>query len=119
MTELRDGFCDALFLNPRPADKEELLARAERTLPQAFQDGHGPLSMRDFLPQQWHDVKDVFRRVVTTRAGIKLAKSFTAFFTAYALCLVPWVRAWLGRYNYIMVVSAIVSHSGRTVGHAG
>ena len=115
LTEFRDGFCDATFLNPRPAPREALLARAERNLPLVFQNKH-PLSLRHFLPGQWHDAKSVVRRLLTTRAGIKLAKSFIAFFTAYVLCLVPSIRAWLGRYNYILVVSTILNHPGRTLG---
>ena len=115
LTEFRDGFCDATFLNPRPAAREALLTRAERNLPVAFQKKH-PLSLKHFLPGQWRDAKSVVRRVLTTRAGIKLAKSFIAFFTAYVLCLIPSIRAWLGRYNYILVVSTIINHPGRTVG---
>ncbi|KAH8884678.1 hypothetical protein GQ53DRAFT_829632 [Thozetella sp. PMI_491] len=115
VNEFRDGFCDALFLSPRAADTGELLRRAERTLPRAFRKKH-PLSLRNFIPKQWHEVRSVAYRVTRTRAGIKLLKAFAAYFTAYALCLVPWVRAWLGRYNYIMVVSTIVNHPGRTVG---
>jgi hypothetical protein len=53
---------------------------------------------------------------VTTRVGIRLFKAFLAFFIAYILCLVPTIRDWLGRYNYVMVVSTIVNHPARTVG---
>ena len=113
--ELRDGFFDGSFLKPRKVDHEDLMRDAEFALPLAFTKKH-PLSVRHFLPKQWHDTKGVIRTVTTTRAGIKLAKSFSAFFIAYILCLVPSIREWLGRYSYIMVLSTIVNHPGRTIG---
>lgn len=113
--ELRDGFFDATFLKPPKADQEEIMREARRTLPVAFKKKH-PLSSRNFLPQQWSDIQDVYWNVTTTRSGIKLTKSFLAFFIAYILCLVPVIREWLGRYSYIMVISTILNHPGRTVG---
>lgn len=115
LTEYRDGFFDALFLKPRPVDREELDKRAEKALPAAFRKRH-PLSLTGFLPRQWYDIKHVVHVVTTTRAGIKLVKSFIAVFAAYVLCLVPPVRHWLGQYSYIMVVSTVINHPGRTVG---
>jgi hypothetical protein len=113
--ELRDGFFDGSFLKPSKVDHEDLMRDAEYALPLAFQKKH-PLSAKDFLPKQWHDVNAVIQTVTTTRSGIKLTKSFMAFFIAYILCLVPAVRAWLGRYSYIMVLSTIINHPGRTIG---
>lgn len=113
--ELRDGFFDASFFKPPRTDHEDLMRDAECTLPAAFQKKH-PLSPSNFLPKQWHGIKSVCRSLVTTRAGIKLTKSFLGFFVAYVLCLVPSIREWLGRYSYIMVLSAIINHPGRTVG---
>ena len=113
--ELRDGFFDALFFKPPRTDHDDLMRDAERTLPVALQKKH-PLSPSNFLPKQWHGIKSVFRSVTTTRAGIKLTKSFLGFFIAYILCLIPVIRQWLGRYSYIMVLSAILNHPGRTVG---
>ncbi|ORY62492.1 uncharacterized protein BCR38DRAFT_347050 [Pseudomassariella vexata] len=113
--ELRDGFFDAVFYPPAEVDMDELMIHAELTLPYAFRKQH-PLSLKTFFPKQWHEIKGVYRRVTTTRAGIKLLKSFLAFFIAYVLCLVPSVRAWLGRYSYIMVISPIINHSGRSFG---
>lgn len=115
ITELRDGFFDAIFLPPEDVDSEDLKKRAEMTLPYAFRKKN-PLSVRNFFPKQWHEIKGVIRRTTTTRAGIRLLKSFLAFFIAYILCLVPAVRDRLGRYNYVMVISTILNHSGRTLG---
>lgn len=115
LTEFRDGFFDAAFMSPRAVDKEELLKRAERTLPRSLQK-RDPLSLTGFLPKQWRGIKDVAVRVFTTRAGIKLLRTFLAVFGAYVLCLVPSVRNWLGPYNYIMVISTIVNHPGRAIG---
>lgn len=91
------------------------MAAAKYTLPHALRKKH-PLSPRNFLPKQWHEIQSVARRVTTTRAGIQLLKSFLAFFIAYVLCLVPTVSNWLGRYNYIMCLSAIINHPGRSIG---
>lgn len=113
--ELRDGFFDASFLKPPKANHEDLMRDAEYTLPAAFRK-RNPLSPKQFLPKQWEGLKGVARSVTTTRAGIKLTKSFLAFFIAYVLCLVPSVRDWLGRYNYIMVISTLINHPGRTIG---
>jgi uncharacterized membrane protein len=88
---------------------------ARETLPQAFEKSN-PLSPSKFFPKQWHEMKGVFWRVTTTRAGIKLTKSFSAFFIAYILCLVPVINDWLGRYSYVMVLSTIINHPGRTCG---
>ncbi|KAK6956590.1 hypothetical protein Daesc_001869 [Daldinia eschscholtzii] len=115
ITELRDGFFDAIFLPPEEVDPQALMKQAELTLPYAFRK-RDPLSVRNFFPKQWHEVKGVVRRVTTTRAGIRLLKSFLAFFIAYILCLVPRVQDRLGRYSYIMVISAILNHPGRTLG---
>jgi hypothetical protein len=113
--ELRDGFFDASFFKPPKTNHEDLMREAEYTLPAAFQKRH-PLSPKHFLPKQWDEIKDVARNVTTTRAGIKLTKSFLAFFIAYILCLIPSVRAWLGRYSYIMVLSTVINHPGRAIG---
>ncbi|RYP10195.1 hypothetical protein DL764_000816 [Monosporascus ibericus] len=115
VTELRDSFFDAVFFHPEEVDTDELLKRAEATLPYAFRK-KDPLSVTNFLPKQWHEVQSVLQRVTTTRAGIKLLKSFLGFFVAYTICLIPQIQSWLGRYSHVMVVSAIINHSGRTLG---
>ena len=112
--ELRDGFFDAAFLKP-PKDKHDDLKRhAEETLPISFQ--REALSMSNALPRHLHGLQRFLRDITTTRAGINLAKSILAPFIAYCLCLVPSIRSWLGRYSYIMVISTIINHPGRTVG---
>ena len=113
--ELRDGFFDAAFFKPSKANHDDLMRDAKDTLPATFRKRH-PLSPSNFLPKQWHETKSVLRAATTTRAGIKLTKSFLAFFIAYVLCLVPAIRIWLGRYSYIMVLSTILNHPGRTIG---
>ncbi|KAH8808461.1 hypothetical protein F5884DRAFT_732843 [Xylogone sp. PMI_703] len=115
MDEYRDGFFDASFLKPPKVSHEALMREAEDTLPRYLRKSH-PLSIKYFLPDQIEEAKDVFFKVTTTRAGIKLTKSFLAFFIAYILCLVPAVNNWLGRYSYIMIISAVINHPGRTVG---
>lgn len=113
--ELRDGFFDSSFFKPQKVDHDELMRRAEYTLPLKLRKEH-PLSPKNFFPKQWHEIKGVMEAVTRTRAGIKLAKSFLAFFISYILCLVPVIREWLGRYSYIMVLSSIINHPGRTIG---
>ncbi|KAK6580262.1 hypothetical protein PZA11_007284 [Diplocarpon coronariae] len=113
--EFRDGFFDASFLKPPEVNHEELMRDAECTLPAAFKKPN-PLSPKAFFPHQWQGIKEVVKDVAATRAGIKLTKSFLAFFIAYILCLIPAARVWLGRYSYIMVISTIINHPGRTVG---
>lgn len=113
--ELRDGFFDSSFFKPSKVDHDDLMRRAEYTLPLNFRERH-PLSTRNFFPTQWQSIKEIVKEITTTRAGIKLTKSFLAFFIAYVLCLVPVINQWLGRYDYIMVISAIINHPGRTIG---
>lgn len=115
VVEMRDSFFDATFDAPTHLDPAELLRQAEKTLPQAFRK-RDPLSISGFLPKQWREIRGVFRRVTTTRAGIRLLKSFAAFYIAYILCLIPRVRDLLGDYYYILAVSTILGHPGRVVG---
>ncbi|KAI0503420.1 hypothetical protein F5B22DRAFT_629091 [Xylaria bambusicola] len=115
ISERRDGFFDAIFLPPDDVDSQILLDRAEATLPLAFAK-KDPLSLKHFFPRQFNAAWNVIHRVVTTRSGIKLLKSFLGFFITYILCLIPTVRAQFGRYAYIMVISAVLNHPGRTVG---
>ncbi|KAF4978775.1 hypothetical protein FZEAL_4889 [Fusarium zealandicum] len=115
VSEMRDGFFDALFLKPEPVAPEEVVQYSKATLPRAFDKSH-PLSPKDFLPRQLHELQSVWRKVTTTRSGIRLLKSFAAYFIAYVLCLIPPVSDWLGQYDYIMVVSVILNHPARTFG---
>ena len=116
LEESRDGFFDASFTRPLKLDHEDLMRKAEENLPDAFRKKNQPLSVRRFLPQQLREAKAFFRRISTTRAGVRLLKTFLGFFITYIICLIPASRNWLGRYNYIMVVSAIVNHPGRAIG---
>ncbi|KAK3179079.1 hypothetical protein OEA41_001218 [Lepraria neglecta] len=113
--EARDGFFDASFLRPLERDYDELMQKALGTLPDSFHKNH-PLSLGRFLPQQFREAKGFFRRITTSRAGIKLLKTFLGFSITYIICLIPASRNWLGRYNYIIVISAIINHPGRPIG---
>lgn len=115
VTESRDGFFDAFFLRPPPVERAELMESIKPTLPDAFR-GRGPFSVQKVLEKQWRGIKGVAVEAFTTRSGLLTFKSFLAFYITYVLCLVPVVRQWLGPYNYMMVVSAIINHPGRTVG---
>ncbi|KAK9793142.1 putative ER transporter 6TM N-terminal domain-containing protein [Seiridium cardinale] len=115
VAELRDSFFDAVFYPPEEVDLDDLMWHAKLTLPYAFRK-QDPLSLTNFFPKQWHEVKSVVRRITQTRAGIKLLKSFLGFFIAYVLCLVPPVRSWLGPHSYVMVISALLNHPGRALG---
>ena len=114
--ELRDGFFDASFHRPIKYDHEDLMQRASMSLPDSFKQKNHPLSKRHFLSQQLRDVRSFFLRISTSRAGIRLLKSFLGFFLTYIICLIPASRDWLGRYNYFMVISAIINHPGRSLG---
>ena len=115
LEESRDGFFDASFYRPLHRDHNALIEKALETLPSSLHKNH-PLSLGNFLPQPLRETKSFFRRVTTSRAGIKLLKSFLGFFVTYIICLIPASRDWLGRYNYIIVISAIVNHPGRPLG---
>lgn len=115
VTERRDGFFDAFFLKPPSVEYSELMQTVDPTLPDAFR-ARGSFSVPKMLRKQWAGIKVIAVEVFTTRSGVLLLKSFLAVYIAYVLCLVPTVREWLGPYNYIMVVSAIMNHPGRTVG---
>lgn len=115
VVEERDGFFDAMFLKRTPLLPESFVERSRATLPADFDKG-SPLAARRFIPRQIQDIRTVLRRVTTTRTGIRLIRSFTAYFAAYILCLIPAVRAWLGRYHYIIAVSVILNHPARTLG---
>lgn len=116
LEESRDGFFDAPFRRPLERNHEDLMRKAAETFPDAFRNKNHPLSLRRFVPQQLYETKTFFERISTSRAGIRLLKTFVGFFITYIICLIPASRDWLGRYNYIMVVSAIFNHPGRAVG---
>lgn len=113
--EMRDGFFDATFYRPQSRNRDEMLEKAKETLPYALQTHH-PLSWKYFFPRQWSGIRMVTREITTTRSGIKLLRSFLSFFIAYIVCLIPASRRWLGRYNYILVISSLFNHAGRPIG---
>lgn len=116
VSELREGFFDALFLKPSPLLVDELREQARQTLPDEFVDDASPLRPREYAQQQWRKVTSEIKDILTTRVGLRLFKAFLAFFIAYVLCLIPVTRDWLGRYGYVMVVSTVFNHPARTVG---
>lgn len=106
--EHRDGFFDAIFLSAKPADLYDLLdASSEDKLSRS-----APTIARRNI----EEISYFLRRITTTRAGIKLMKTCLPFFISYFICLIPAARDWLGRYNFVMPLSAILNHSGRPVG---
>lgn len=115
VSELRDGFFDAMFLRPSHVFAADLLQDSADTLPAGF-DKASPLALRRYFPRKRQALVSVVKRVTKTRDGIRLLKSFSAFFVAYVLCLLPVIRNWLGRYHYIMAVSVIVNHPARSLG---
>ncbi|KZF22317.1 hypothetical protein L228DRAFT_221161 [Xylona heveae TC161] len=115
LEEYRDGLFDAMFFQPPPLDKVKLLKDAEKTLPFPLSKPR-PWVPREIIPKHWHDMTHLAYRLTRTRAGVKLAKSFICYFAAYIICLIPACRRWLGPYNYIMAISAVLNHSGRSVG---
>ena len=109
--ELRDGFFDAPFHRPSK------WYRPLKTLPrESIKYKTHPLSVPRFLPQQIREARTFFVEVTTSRAGIKLLKSFLGFFLTYIICLIPASQDWLGQYSYILVISALVNHPGRSIG---
>ncbi|CAG9943888.1 unnamed protein product [Clonostachys rosea f. rosea IK726] len=115
VSELREGFFDALFLKPPKGPQDDLKDRFEATLPEGWKE-KSPLRPRILTKKQWDRLRGIVVELMTTREGVRLLKTFTAFFTAYALCLVPSVHNWLGNYSYIMAVSTILNHPARSFG---
>ena len=113
--ELRDGFFDASFYHLLQQKRPEMKRETSETLPHS---PHVPLSLffGQFVRQHWRKVVELVRQETTSRAGIRLLKSFLGFYVAYLVCLTSASRVWLGKYNYVMVISAIVNHPGRPVG---
>ena len=113
--EHRVGFFEAYFYRPLERNSADLKSKAFKGLPAAFQKHH-PLSIRYFFPRQARAIVNVGRSVGTSSAGIKVFKSFLAYFICYIICLIPASAQWLGRYSYIMPISAIINHAGRPIG---
>lgn len=114
--EIRHGFFDSSFLKPLDSSRTETTTETGKSSMPAEFDKHSPLTLKYFLPKQWHELKSLVRRVARTRIGIQLLKAFVSIYVAYILCLIPSVRDWLGQYHYIMVVSVLVNHPARSLG---
>lgn len=113
--ELRDGFFDASFYRPLQQNGSEMVGKSSETLSDQFHASRS-LLFGQYLRQQWHEVVQLIKQVTTSRAGLRLLRSFLGFYIAYLICLSSASREWLGRYNYIMVISTLVNHPGRPVG---
>lgn len=115
LDELRDGFFDAFFYRPLLWDRRSMSRRASQTPPTTLQQPHPFSFLRSFMHQR-HEVVNLAKELCSTRSGIKLLKTFLGFFTSYILCLVPSTRDWLGTYSYVIAISAIINHPGRSIG---
>lgn len=113
--ELRDGFFDASFYRPVKRDPVIMSRRASETLPLSLMPHEKLPFLKSSLKQAVLLLK-IAKGILTSRSGIKLCKSFLGFFISYVLCLVPVSKAWLGKYSYVMVVSVIINHPGRSIG---
>ena len=109
LEELRDGFFDGFFFARGRSEVEELSEQLEPP------ENEGA-SVGDIILGQYHAFTRVLHDVAHTRAGIKLLKSFIAVYIAFLICLIGPASQRLGRYSYIMVISTIVNHPGRTIG---
>ena len=115
LEELRDGFFDASFDRPLDSAHADLLQAVATTSPRALRIER-PKSLGHFVFKQGQEIIDSLRRIMSTDSGMKCAKSFLGFFIAYIICLIPRTNDMLGHYSYIIVLSAIVNHAGRSVG---
>ena len=113
--EQRDGYFDAPFFRPVEQDRDEMMRKAQETLPDVFRRPKQSSIAQSFW-RQIELLKCVWKDVTTTRSGIRLFKAFLGFFVAYIICLIPASRDWLGKYSYIMAISTIINHAGRKVG---
>ncbi|MCJ1383123.1 hypothetical protein MMC17_006236 [Xylographa soralifera] len=113
--DLRDGFFDASFYRPINRDHANMTRRASETLPLSLiPEEH--LSLSQSCVQQILLLVKIFKTVATSRAGIKLSKSFLGVFICYTLSLIPAAKTWLGKYSYVAAISAIINHPGRSIG---
>ena len=113
--ELRDGFFGASFFKPLSKNHNDEKSASISSGTSSSQPSLFSLA-RSLVSQQVKETRDSAHLIATSRAGIKLLKSFLGVFVCYIICLIPASRDWLGRYNYIIAVSAIINHPGRKVG---
>jgi len=105
LEETRDGFFDANF--GRPPDI---------LIPESVRKPHTIFSFESFVHNQGKSFRGIWHTMLHTRKRMSLFQSVLAYMIAYIICLIPIVRAWLGRGAYFMVLATIINHSGRTVG---
>ena len=115
LEELRDGFFDASFDRSLDLDHADFMETLTTTLPRGLWGEH-PKSLGQFVSRQRQDILDSLRAILTTESGRKCAKSFLGVFIAYIVCLIPRASDWLGHYSYIITLSAIINHAGRSIG---
>jgi len=115
LEELRDGFFDASFDRPLNSDRADLIEAVSTTSPRALR-LERPKSLGHFLFKQGQETIDSLGLILKTESGITCFKSFLGFFIAYIICLIPRASDWLGHYSYILILSAILNHAGRSVG---
>ena len=113
--ELRDGFFDAMYVCSTKQDKEAMHAKAVESLPILYQKSRQQ-PVWGSIKEEWTSLILAVKEICATRSGIKLFKSCLGVLLAYIICLIPASRAWLGKYSYIMVISAIFNHPGRSIG---
>lgn len=107
LEETRDGFFSATFYPPKPRRQDSARGAEEKN------QHEGELS--SWVSGLGGSILEVLREL-RGRPGVKLFKSFFGVWAAYVVCLVPASRDWLGRYNFIIAISAIVNHAGRACG---
>ena len=107
LEETRDGFFSATFYPPKPK-RQDLPHRVEG-------ESKGVEGLWSWVSGLGGSTLGVLREL-RGRPGVKLFKSFFGVWAAYVVCLVPASRDWLGRYNFIIILSAIVNHAGRACG---
>ena len=107
LEETRDGFFSATFYAPK--------SRAPESTSKTEEGVDRRQSASSWLRDARHSGREVLRDL-RGRPGVKLLKSFLGVWIAYIICLVPASRDWLGRYNFILTISAVVNHPGRACG---
>lgn len=107
LEELRNGFFDAIFIQPTLIEKKAYKEASEKA--------EQPLTSNAFSYFEVI-VGSFIRDVLLTRGGMILTKSFISFFVAYVLCLVEPTSNWLGEYCFLAPVVTILMHSGRPTG---
>jgi hypothetical protein len=110
ITELREGFFDAIFVPPTVLERDtrEALERPPT------------LSTKDRDPWTTRLRKRMSSAIVIHAPSqhdiIRLTKAFLAYFACYSLCLIHPTSIWLGRYCYFAPLVSIINHPARSSG---